>query len=812
MTTLLVLREPGGRRSLQLPCWIVGQREEAPIGEVDRLIIVPGLDAGARLRLENRADGFYAELEGAADGLRNGVALRVAEACRLQLGDVLSFGDAQIRIDDLSTPTIEILHLEGNETLDPPLATTRAATRPLADEWVDAADSAQSSRQTRQLQPEARQRSRALYVGGLAAAVMLLGLLTLFASLERIDLKVYPQQARVSIEGVGWRAGDSLLALPGARQITASLEGYESVRREVSIRRGETLALEFTLAPLPGVLEIDTAGVKAIAYVDGARAGEVPGELSVPQGERTITLRAERYLDEIVRLEVQGRGIRQPLTVTLRPSWGALQISADRAATLVVDDPRSEWTLPAKVDLPAGLRRLTVSSPDAKSWQSTVLIEAGRTTIVGPLQLGAPDGRLRVITRPAGAAIMTGGVFAGRTPATIDLAPGVEHEISLSLDGYRTVDRRVRVEPGRLADLGVSLQMVAVSLQVSGQPEAAEIWLDNTRLGTAPLTVELPARRYTLEVRKAGLGSQRIEVDLTSAVPRQIEYRLVPEGRPANWTAPPVEWRGQSGMIMRLVTGGSFLMGSDRREQGRRANEFQRRVTLVRPFYMAVREVTNAEFRQFKKDHSSGFLGKRTLDLDSAAVSGVSWQDAVQYCNWLSARDGLPPAYEQQQGRWVLRQPVTTGYRLPTEAEWEFVARQVDAAGRGRRYEWGDSLPPPRNFANLAGVEVGEELPKTLPDWQDDHVTVAPSGRYAANALGVFDMSGNVSEWMHDFYAPAAADSASSDPLGPSSGARHVVKGASWRTSVYTDLRIAWREGAEGAAQDRGFRVARYAE
>lgn len=809
---LLALREPGGRRMMQLPCWIVGQREDAPVGELDRFVVVPGLGSGVRLRLEHRADGFYAELETTADCFRNGVVLRVAEPCRLQLGDVLSLGDAQIRIDDLTTPAMEILHLEGNETLEPPVAKTRPVALPRADEWVDTAASVQSTSQIRQVQPEMRRRSRALYVGGLAAALLLLGVLALFARLERIDLKVHPQQARIGIEGVGWRAGDSLLALPGARRITASLEGYESVQREVNIRPGEALSLEFTLAPLPGILEIDTAGVKAIAYVDGARVGEVPGELSVPEGERTITLRAARYLDEIVRLEVQGRGVRQPVTVALRPSWGSLQISADRAATLEVDDPRSEWTLPAKIDLPAGLRRLTVSSPDAKSWQSAVLIEAGRTTIVGPLQLGAPDGRLRVTTQPAGAAIMTGGVFVGRTPATVDLAPGVDHEISLSLDGYRTVDRRVRVESGRLANLGVRLQMVAVSLQVSGQPEAAEIWLDNTRLGSAPLTVELPARRHTLEVRKTGLDSQRIEVDLTSAVPRQIEYRLVPEGKSANWTPPPVEWRGPSGTAMRLVGGGSFLMGSDRREQGRRANEFQRRVTLTRPFYMAVREVTNAEFRQFKKDHSSGFLGKRTLDLDSAAVSGVSWQDAVQYCNWLSARDGLPPAYEQQQGRWVLRQPVTTGYRLPTEAEWEFVARQVDAAGRGRRYEWGDSLPPPRNFANLAGVEVGEELPKTLPDWQDDHVTVAPPGRYAANALGIFDMSGNVSEWMHDFYAPGSAESSSSDPLGPSSGARHVVKGASWRTSVYTDLRIAWREGAEGAAQDRGFRVARYAE
>jgi formylglycine-generating enzyme required for sulfatase activity len=263
---------------------------------------------------------------------------------------------------------------------------------------------------------------------------------------------------------------------------------------------------------------------------------------------------------------------------------------------------------------------------------------------------------------------------------------------------------------------------------------------------------------------------------------------------------------------MRLVTGGSFLMGSDRREQGRRANEYQRRITLSRPFYLAVHEVTNAEFRRFKSGHSSGLLGKRTLDLDSFAVSGVSWQDAVQYCNWLSERDGLAPAYEQRQGRWVLREPVTTGYRLPTEAEWEFVARHERPGAATRRYEWGNSLPPPRNFANLAGDEVKEELPKVLPSWQDDYPVVAPPGRFPANAFGIFDMSGNVSEWLHDAYSPTDPVGSTTDPLGPASGTRHVVKGASWRTHVYTDLRVGWREGVEGTAADLGFRVARYAE
>jgi len=115
------------------------------------------------------------------------------------------------------------------------------------------------------------------------------------------------------------------------------------------------------------------------------------------------------------------------------------------------------------------------------------------------------------------------------------------------------------------------------------------------------------------------------------------------------------------------VPAGEFTMGSPRREAGRRANEAQRAVKLERRFYLALREVTNAEFRQFRPSHRSGFVLQQTLDLDRQPVVGVGWQDAAAYCNWLSAQDGLEPAYAEQAGRLVPVVPATAGYRLPTE-------------------------------------------------------------------------------------------------------------------------------------------------
>ena len=133
--------------------------------------------------------------------------------------------------------------------------------------------------------------------------------------------------------------------------------------------------------------------------------------------------------------------------------------------------------------------------------------------------------------------------------------------------------------------------------------------------------------------------------------------------------------RAKPGLDLKLVPAGEYTMGSPRREAGRRANESQRPVKLERRFYMGLREVTNAEFRQFRPEHRSGFILQQTLDLDRQPVVNVSWQDAAAYCNWLSAQEGLAPAYETKGGRLAPVTPVTNGYRLPTEAEWEWVAR-----------------------------------------------------------------------------------------------------------------------------------------
>jgi formylglycine-generating enzyme required for sulfatase activity len=151
------------------------------------------------------------------------------------------------------------------------------------------------------------------------------------------------------------------------------------------------------------------------------------------------------------------------------------------------------------------------------------------------------------------------------------------------------------------------------------------------------------------------------------------------------------------------------------------------------------------------------------------------------------------------------------GYRLPTDAEWEWAAR---FAGQtvGLIYPWGDMPRPPDRSGNYADVNATKvRLPTVMNTYDDGFAVSAPVGSYEANAYGIFDLGGNVAEWVQDFYTLDLLESAQpvDDPLGPEGGRLHVVRGASWRSATAADLRLAARGSGFEAREDVGFRIAR---
>ncbi len=815
------LREPAGERRLDAPL-VIG-------GADDDLVRVPGAADADALRLEWRGDGWIAlPARGASAALLvNGERLATG-GHELREGDVFAVGAARVVALRLEPASLEldVRHLVGNDTIAP-LGAARA--RADADEGADAeivaaaldlGDGEGGARADEAPRAALRRGSaganRRLVVGALAVcAVVLAFLFGIVGRLQRVAIEVDPGDVEVSAASlVSWYSAPTLFVLPGEHAVRGERAGYAPLVRKLDVRAGQPARLALRLTKLPGLVAIDTGGVAAIVTVDGAEAGRAPGELSIAAGARTLTLRAERHLDVVQKLDVEGGGARQELAVRFQPSWGTLAVSVTTpGATVAVDGAAPPRPLPATLDLPAGVHRLAITAPGAREWASSVLVKAGETTTLGPLTLGAPDARLVVRSQPSGAEVTVAGAFRGRTPLQLELPGGTDYDVLVTRAGHATWQRRVAAQPGAALALDARLEPILAALTIRGEPADAEVFVDGGSRGRTPATLQLLATRHQVEVRRPGSQPFRTEVDLTPALARTIDYALTPEGRAPGWKPPSESVTTKAGQALRLVPAGTFTMGSERREQGRRPNETSRRVTISRPFYLAAREVTNAEFRRFRPNHGSGFVDKRSIDLDAQSVTGVGWADAVTYCNWLSEQEGLPLAYEQKDGSWVLRAPLTTGYRLPTEAEWEYAARFGGNGKPQRRYAWGDALPVPPGQANLAGAEATAAVERMLDGWSDEYQAVAPPGKSAPNALGLFDMAGNVSEWVNDVYASFIDPAPATDPLGPATaGSRRVIKGSSWRTASFGELRAAWREGAEAASQDIGFRIARHAD
>lgn len=225
-----------------------------------------------------------------------------------------------------------------------------------------------------------------------------------------------------------------------------------------------------------------------------------------------------------------------------------------------------------------------------------------------------------------------------------------------------------------------------------------------------------------------------------------------------------------------LIPAGSFTMGSPPSELGRYSNEIQHQVTLTRAILLSDHEVTQAEWQAVMQWNESTFPGS------DRPVEQVTWYDAVSYCNQLSADQGLTPAYtitaatyggDHITGATVAWIQAASGYRLLTEAEWEYTCRATSARAfcNGDIADGGDSCTPLDPNLGLVGWYCGNAVSTT-------HVV----GGKTANFWGLDDMHGNVREWCWDRYAAYAGDV--TDPAGPASGSDRVIRGGAWNSSA----------------------------
>ncbi|MGO9923573.1 MAG: SUMF1/EgtB/PvdO family nonheme iron enzyme [Isosphaeraceae bacterium] len=313
-------------------------------------------------------------------------------------------------------------------------------------------------------------------------------------------------------------------------------------------------------------------------------------------------------------------------------------------------------------------------------------------------------------------------------------------------------------------------------------------WPDGKGKGRAQISIS-PGKR-SIAVKVNGVRVSGEEVDVEAGGLRRFVVRMAQIPVIAEPPLPPsgpsdtqmIRAKNSIGMSLVVIPAGQFVMGCP--DCG--ANDAPpHRVRISQPFYLGACEVTQEQYQTIMGNNPSRFLGQPRNPVDS-----VTWVDAVTFCNRLSQRENLPEYYRiADRDKVTIRGGI--GYRLPTEAEWEYACRAGDPNNRPF-----DDDAHLGQFAWMMTNSVG---------------TTHAVGEKAANSFGLYDMYGNVWEWCWDWLGDYPTH-VLTDPKGPDTGTVRVLHGNGWYNGDHRSCRPSWRHyerpGRTSPNHDFGFRVA----
>jgi len=322
-------------------------------------------------------------------------------------------------------------------------------------------------------------------------------------------------------------------------------------------------------------------------------------------------------------------------------------------------------------------------------------------------------------------------------------------------------------EPGKWNELETSGFFQIIAESGDNEPE---LWLDGIKLPRGTSKIELQSGSYVFEYKRSGESANRIIVEIAPGEMITVDTvrRLLP---------------------LVFVEGGTFTMGS------MTGNEDERPIhkVTITSFWIGKYEVTQGQYRAVMGSAAmkSQGLSEGLVFSDDYPVVNVSWYDAIEFCNKLSAKEQLEPVYEIASNREVVADFSKNGYRLPTEAEWEYAAR---GGKKSNNYPYSGS----------SGLDwVGWD---NLNSGYHAH----PVGSKDANELGIYDMSGNVDEWCWDYYGLYISES-QRDPTGNPNGNSRVIRGGDYLSTAPYSCSISSRSKniSTTSKMTLGFRVAR---
>lgn len=651
-----------------------------------------------------------------------------------------------------------------------------------------------------------RQQRRMLLWLGLGFIVVACFVAAALIASRATPIQVLPesisQNAQLNVSrGLALMIDDHLYSLSSSAEVEASAPGYQTATQLIS-ESSFGKVTQITLQPLPAqvILKSPLKDNQTSWYIDkNLTAISNTFTTKLEQGDYSITA-SHPYFEPVTKNYTLKPGDIVEKTLSFTPITGDLSLNTKPAGAKVSINGKDYGQTPLSISLPGGQYPLQIQKAGFETVMDSIDITQRTKHVSRQYRLQAERARVNLSVSPMDGTLTVNGID---TPVAdvVKIEANKNTVLSYKKPGYFSQSQRVNLKQGESTKLNFSLKKEMGKVAIESTPQAS-VTINNKTIGQTPLTLTLDALPQTIRFDLAGYRSETRTITPTAKSTSSVSVNLLTE-KQARLQEAPRSYKTRAGDEMQLFTpNDTIIMGAERSEAGQRANEFIRKVTINRPFYAGVHEVTNQSYAQFDKSHGGA---------PNLPVTSVSWLDAVRYTNWLSQAEGLTPVYKINGNAVTHINDQTDGYRLLTEAEWEWLARK---AGRPAQtiFVWGNDKTIPPKAVNIADESAKGSVTHYVPRYNDGYAGVAPVMSMKRELSGLFDMGGNVSEWTHDSYSLTVPKQGRSyaQTLDTTLSDEHVVKGANWRSGTLSELRASYRDGASQARDDIGFRLGRF--
>ena len=544
---------------------------------------------------------------------------------------------------------------------------------------------------------------------------------------------------RLTISNIS-RGEHSLRVVHGAQQLNELIDVSDTsihFRANLNTATSRPQYVVFEVVPRNAILVIDHKSY--VLDSDGCTM------VMLNNGTYNYQVSAKDYHDERGEFTVSGAKVDK--RVELKPAFGWLSIDASgtlKDANIFVDNTLIGKTPISRSQLSSGTHHVRIVKDMYVTYEDSITISDGQELRYSASL--AADFATVTITADAGSDIYVNDVLKGKSPWTGTLSTGT-YIFEARKQGHRTtsLSKTITAEPAQQSYKLDAPTPIMGTINVMCTPLKADVYVDNKMVGVTPMMHELIIGKHKITLRKEGYADHEqtitVEEGKITDVTATLSEQKVAKATGSAYT----ETVKDLNLKMILVEGGIFAMGSDDGSD----NEKPVHSVILDSYYIGETEITQAQWRAIMGSNPSYYTG------DNRPVEKVSWEDAQEFCKKLSELTGKR-------------------YVLPTEAQWEYAARGGNKS----------------NGYTYSGSNTIGDVAVYWDNIINQHSNVKSK---KPNELGIYDMSGNVWEWCSDWYDSSYySSSPQTNPQGPTSGSRRVLRGGSWyQNSSY--CRVAFR-------------------